>query len=135
MKPGNSKDIKYMFDSIASKYDLLNDVFSFGLHRFWKRKLLNILNPKSGEKWIDICCGTGDMSILLAKYMKSSKNITAIDSASKVLLVAKERSKENYSSIEWINADALQTNLPSSQFDGLLKTGAKTNKKFSDSAA
>ena len=120
MKPGDEKAIEEMFNSISSKYDFLNDMFSFGLHRFWKRKLLDILNPTFGEKWIDLCCGTGDMPILLARYMKSSENITGLDSASQALLVAKERSKENYSSIEWINCDALETNLPSHQFDGLL---------------
>ena len=103
-----------------SKYDFLNDIFSFGLHRFWKTKLLDILNPTFGEKWIDLCCGTGDMSMLLARYIKSSKNITGIDSASQALLVARERSKQNYSSIEWINGDALETSLTSHQFDGLL---------------
>ena len=120
MKPGNTRAIEEMFNSISSKYDFLNDIFSFGLHRFWKRKLLDILNPTDGEKWIDLCCGTGDMSILLARYMKNSENITGIDSASKALLVAKERSKKNYSSINWINGDALETNLPLHQFDGLL---------------
>ena len=65
MRPGNTKAIEEMFNSISSKYDFLNDIFSFGLHRFWKRRLLDILNPTFGEKWIDFCCGTGDMSILL----------------------------------------------------------------------
>ena len=120
MKPGDSQAVEEMFNSVSSKYDFLNDVFSFGLHRFWKRKLLYILNPTYGEKWIDLCCGTGDMSILLASYMKSSENITGIDSAAQILSVARERSKIKYSSIEWINGDALKTNLPSNQFDGLL---------------
>jgi demethylmenaquinone methyltransferase/2-methoxy-6-polyprenyl-1,4-benzoquinol methylase len=120
MRPGNTKSIEEMFDSISSKYDFLNDMFSFGLHRFWKRKLLDILNPTFGEKWIDLCCGTGDMSILLARYMNSPENITGIDSASQALLVAKKRSKQNYSSIEWINGDVLETNFTSNQFDGLL---------------
>ena len=120
MKPGNARSIEKMFDSISSKYDFLNDIFSFGLHRFWKRKLLDILNPTFGEKWIDLCCGTGDMSILLARHMKSSENITGLDSASQALIVARERSKRKFSSIEWIHGDALETNLPSDYFDGLL---------------
>ena len=120
MRPGNKRAIEEMFNSISSKYDFLNDIFSFGLHRFWKRKLLDILDPTLGEKWIDLCCGTGDMSILLARYLKNSKNITGLDSASKAILVARERSKQKYSSIEWINGDALQTNLTSNKFDGLL---------------
>tara|TARA_Y100001968_G_scaffold244091_1_gene228050 strand:+ start:144 stop:842 length:699 start_codon:yes stop_codon:yes gene_type:complete len=133
MKPGNALAIEKMFNSISLKYDFLNDIFSFGLHRFWKWKLLNILNPTFGEKWIDLCCGTGDMAIRLARYMKSSKNITGIDSASKALLVARERSKENYSSIEWINGDALKTNLPSNQFDGLLMAYGLRNLSSSSS--
>jgi len=120
MRPGNTRAIEEMFNSISSRYDFLNDIFSFGLHRFWKRKLLEVLNPTFGEKWIDLCCGTGDMSILLARYMKSAKNITGLDSASQALFVARERSKKKYSSIEWINGDALQTNLASNEFDGLL---------------
>ena len=120
MKPGNTRAVEEMFNSISSKYDLLNDVFSFGLHRLWKKKLLDTLNPTFGEKWIDLCCGTGDMSILLARQMKSSENIIGLDSASQALLVARERSKGNYSSIEWINGDALQTNLSLHQFDGLI---------------
>ena len=120
MKPGDKESIEEMFNSISSKYDFLNDIFSFGLHRFWKRKLLDLVNPHLGEKWIDICCGTGDMSILLASYLRNSENITGLDSASQALYVARKRSKKNYSSIEWINGDALETNLPSDQFDGLL---------------
>ena len=116
----SSRDVEEIFNSISSKYDFLNDIFSFGLHRFWKRKLLDVLNPTFGEKWIDLCCGTGDMSILLARYMKSSENIIGLDSASQALLIARERSRQNYSSIEWINGDALETTLASHQFDGLL---------------
>ena len=120
MKPGNSQAIEQMFNSISSKYDFLNDLFSFGLHRLWKRKLLNIINPTFGEKWLDLCCGTGDMSILLSNHMKSSENITGMDSASQALLIARERSKENHPSIKWINGNALETNFTSNQFDGLL---------------
>ena len=120
MRPGNTKAIEEMFNSISSKYDFLNDIFSFGLHRFWKTKLLDILNPTFGEKWIDLCCGTGDMSMLLARYMKSSENIIGIDSASQALLIAKERSKENYPLIKWIKGDAQETHLPTNEFDGLL---------------
>ena len=49
MNPGNTIAIEEMFNSISSKYDFLNDIFSFGLHRLWKRKLLDILNPIYGE--------------------------------------------------------------------------------------
>ncbi len=120
MKPGDSLAIQQMFDSISSKYDLLNDIFSFGLHRVWKSRLISLLDPSEGERWIDLCCGTGDMSILLAEKMNSSDNISGLDSALNVLSIARERSRGKYSSIKWIKGDALETNLPSNQFDGLL---------------
>ena len=120
MKPNDSIAIQELFNTISSKYDILNDIFSFGLHRIWKRKLLSFLNPIFGEKWIDLCCGTGDMSMILSDYMKSSINITALDCSYQSLLIAKERSKIKYSSIEWVKGDALETNFPSDQFDGLL---------------
>ena len=120
MKPHKTGDIEKLFNSISSKYDFLNDVFSFGLHRVWKRKLLDFLNPTVGEKWIDVCCGTGDMAILLAKYLQSSENITGIDSASNALVVARERAKHAYPSIQWIHDDALASDITSNQFDGLL---------------
>ena len=132
MRPGNTAEIKELFNSISLKYDFLNDIFSFGLHRLWKRKLLDMLNPTLGEKWIDLCCGTGDMSILLARYMKSSENIIGMDLASQALSVARERSKGNYSSIEWIHGDALNTNLPSHQFDGLLMSYGLRNLSTSE---
>ena len=132
MRPGNTREIKELFNSISLKYDFLNDIFSFGLHRLWKRKLLDMLNPTLGEKWIDLCCGTGDMSILLARYMKSSENIIGMDLASQALSVARERSKGNYSSIEWIHGDALNTNLPSHQFDGLLMSYGLRNLSTSE---
>ena len=120
MKPGDSLAIEEMFDSISSKYDLLNDIFSFGLHRLWKSRLLSLLDPSEGERWIDLCCGTGDMSILLAEKLNSSDNIIGLDSALNVLSIARKRSRGKYSSIKWIKGDALETNLPSNQFDGLL---------------
>ena len=120
MRPRDSKSIEKMFNSISSKYDFFNDIFSFGLHRVWKRKLLDFLKPTFGEKWIDVCCGTGDMAILLAEYLRSSENITGIDSASNALFVARNRSRHAYSSIQWINGDALVSNIKSNQFDGLI---------------
>src|SRR5262245_15879030 len=55
-----------LFAVIASRYDLINDLQSFWLHRSWKRKLVRLANPKPGERALDLCCGTGDLAFLLA---------------------------------------------------------------------
>ncbi len=121
MKPRDPIAIKNIFDDIASQYDFLNDLLSLGLHRVWKRELIVLLNPLSGEKWIDLCCGTGDVTMLLANYVGESGKVIGIDSAEKPLRVAESRSSEKtYNTIQWLKRDALQTALPSDEFDGIV---------------
>ena len=119
MKKFNSKEIELLFDSLSGKYDFLNDLFSFGLHRLWKKHLIYMMSPQPGEKWLDLCCGTGDMSILLKDYIKPNGLVIGLDSAYNPLKIAKKRAGENIS-LQWIKGDALQTEFTSCQFDGVL---------------
>ena len=66
--PGEQRAEKVheLFDTIARRYDLMNDVMSFGLHRRWKRRVAQLGNPRPGDRALDVCCGTGDLSISLA---------------------------------------------------------------------
>ena len=66
--PGEQRasKVKALFERIASRYDLLNDLQSFGLHRYWKRRLLETSRAKRGEHSLDICCGTGDLTLRFA---------------------------------------------------------------------
>jgi len=61
------KKVGEVFHSVASKYDLMNDFMSAGLHRTWKRFAVNISGVKSGDKVLDIAGGSGDLSKLFAK--------------------------------------------------------------------
>ena len=63
MKPGDPASVEQLFDAVAPRYDRLNDVLSFGLHRQWKRQLVRTLKPVPGEHWLDLCCGTGDLAL------------------------------------------------------------------------
>src|ERR1051326_3643498 len=67
--PGRQRalKVKALFERIASRYDLLNDLQSFGLHRYWKRRLLRASGAKRGERSLDICCGTGDLTLSFAR--------------------------------------------------------------------
>ena len=67
MKPGDPAAVEQLFDAVAPRYDRLNDVLSFGLHRQWKRQLVRALKPVSGEHWLDLCCGTGDLALELGR--------------------------------------------------------------------
>ena len=58
MKFTKTIEVKNIFNKISYNYDFLNNLLSFGLHRLWKRKLVNLLEPLNGEDWADLCCGT-----------------------------------------------------------------------------
>src|SRR5437899_2512283 len=55
-----------LFAAIAPRYDLVNDLQSFGLHRAWKRRVVEMANPKPGDRALDLCCGTGDLAFAFA---------------------------------------------------------------------
>ena len=65
---GENRAVKVgdLFATIARRYDLINDLQSFGLHRLWKQRLTHLAGPKSGERALDVCCGTGDVAFALA---------------------------------------------------------------------
>jgi demethylmenaquinone methyltransferase/2-methoxy-6-polyprenyl-1,4-benzoquinol methylase len=67
-QPGAERAAKVgdLFAAIAPRYDLINDLQSFGLHRAWKRRLVRLAAPQPGERALDLCCGTGDIALALA---------------------------------------------------------------------
>ena len=113
--------VEQLFNSIAPSYDRLNDLLSLGLHRLWKKQLLNWLKPTSGENWLDLCCGTGDLAIALAERVLPEGSVLGLDAAIEPLLLAKERAaKSSWLEISWLQGDALNTGLPAESFDGIV---------------
>src|SRR3954469_11040613 len=55
--------IRGVFDSVAGRYDLMNDLMSGGVHRLWKAELIDRLNPRPGETLLDVAGGTGDIAL------------------------------------------------------------------------
>ncbi len=118
MKAKDQFHILNLFNEVATTYDLLNDLLSLGLHRLWKRQLLMLLKPASGENWIDICCGTGDLAISLAGYVSPGGSVLGIDSASGPLALARQRAIKKSIEVSWFQTDALNTDLEANKFDG-----------------
>ena len=67
--PGDQRAAKVheLFSRIAPRYDLINDLQSFGLHRHWKRRVSELARPQPGQRALDLCCGTGDLALGLAR--------------------------------------------------------------------
>ncbi len=113
--------VKDLFDSVSKKYDFLNDLLSLGMHRLWKNKLLKLLNPSAGEKWVDLCCGTGDLTLHLARLISPKGSIIGVDfSEAQIRIATKRPHAKSYVSISWLVRDALHTSLPSESFDGIV---------------
>ena len=118
-KPGDPAAVEELFDQIAPRYDQLNDLFSLGLHRLWKRQAMAWLQPSPGQKLVDLCCGTGDLALVLAPKVRPGGMVVGIDAAGAPLQVAAGRSaRQPWLSVRWQQGDALATGLPSASFDG-----------------
>jgi demethylmenaquinone methyltransferase/2-methoxy-6-polyprenyl-1,4-benzoquinol methylase len=118
---GNPAAVRNLFEQVAPRYDQLNDLFSLGLHRLWKRQLLLCLTPRPGEQWLDLCCGTGDLALLLATALGCDGAVLGVDAASAPLAIAKARSARcPWLSLRWLQADALAVPLASGCMDGVV---------------
>ncbi len=79
-----------LFAAIAPRYDLINDLQSFGLHRWWKCRLVKLAAPGAGVRALDLCCGTGDVAFALAGQ---GSETTGLDFSAPMLSVARRRSE------------------------------------------
>jgi demethylmenaquinone methyltransferase/2-methoxy-6-polyprenyl-1,4-benzoquinol methylase len=107
-----------LFATIAPRYDLINDLQSFGLHRAWKRRLIQLAAVRPGARALDLCCGTGDVAFALAD---AGAQVTACDFSEPMLQVARQRflNRRNRRKeiLTFLRADALHLPLASNTFD------------------
>jgi demethylmenaquinone methyltransferase/2-methoxy-6-polyprenyl-1,4-benzoquinol methylase len=117
--PGEQRAAKVndLFAAIARRYDLLNDLQSFGLHRLWKRRVVELAKVENGNRALDLCCGTGDIALALAR---KGAETTGLDFSEKMLEVAATRQrnfKSQISNLKFIQGDAQQIPFPENSFD------------------
>ena len=85
------KLVNSVFSDVHKKYDLMNDIMSLGIHRLWKKNLLNMMNPTANQKLIDVACGTGDIAKLYLDYIQSDKNVFCVDPNESMIKKGKEK--------------------------------------------
>ncbi|XVJ51762.1 MAG: bifunctional demethylmenaquinone methyltransferase/2-methoxy-6-polyprenyl-1,4-benzoquinol methylase UbiE [Vampirovibrio sp.] len=83
--------VQSLFNRIAPRYDLLNNIISLGMHWLWKNKAVDALKLKAGQHALDVCTGTGDLLGLLLKEVGERGAVTGLDFSEAMLAVAKER--------------------------------------------
>lgn len=117
--PGENRAQKVgdLFATIARRYDLLNDLQSFGLHRLWKRRVVALAAVKPGNRALDLCCGTGDITFALAAH---GSQVTGLDFSQKMLEVAQRRlEKSNFKGLDFMQGDAQSLPFPDNSFDAI----------------
>tara|TARA_B100000579_G_scaffold32234_1_gene22531 strand:- start:107 stop:811 length:705 start_codon:yes stop_codon:yes gene_type:complete len=108
--------VKKVFDQVYSQYDLMNDFMSLGIHRLWKKNLINMMNPSSSQKLIDVACGTGDIANLFLKQVNKDSHITCIDPNEGMIKKGKEKLNK-FKNLKWIMAPAEKIPIPENSFD------------------
>ncbi len=112
-----AEKVNDLFATIAPRYDLINDLQSFGLHRYWKRKLIKLAHVKPGEKALDLCCGTGDVAFAL---VEQGAEVLGVDFSGPMLSVAKQRQeRDGVKNVEFVRGDALKLPAEDSSVDVL----------------
>jgi demethylmenaquinone methyltransferase/2-methoxy-6-polyprenyl-1,4-benzoquinol methylase len=108
--------VQNVFDQVYDQYDLMNDFMSFGIHRLWKKSLLNIMNPSDKQKLIDVACGTGDIAKLFLKHVSKSSHLTCVDPNKGMIKKGKEKLNK-FRNINWITAHAEKLPIKDNLFD------------------
>ena len=109
--------VQKVFSEVSNKYDLMNDLMSFGFHRLWKQRLIEMMNIKSNDKIIDVGSGTGD---LIKTILKENNDISiySIDLNLDMLSEAKKRfNNQEIKKIKFVNANAEQLPFDNDFFD------------------
>ena len=106
-----------VFNVVAKRYDLMNDLMSGGLHRLWKRKMVRLVAPNAGERILDVAGGTGDIAFLMAETGQGSK-ITLSDINPNMLEVGRKRAeKRGIQGLDWVEGNAEELPFEDNSFD------------------
>jgi len=107
------------FDSVAPKYDLMNTLLSGGIHYLWKRRAVAVLDPQPGEKVLDVCGGTGDLSILTHKKVGPKGLVTVFDINRAMMQAGRQarRHQATRSQLTYVQGNAEQISFPDAAFE------------------
>ncbi len=112
-----AKHVRSVFDSVAPKYDLMNDLMSMGLHRAWKAFTLTVANPREGDKVLDIAGGTGDLALAFSKKVGKSGRVVHTDINEAMLRTGRNRLLDAGVSLPTLVCDAEKLPFPGNHFD------------------
>lgn len=110
--------VQGVFTSVASKYDVMNDVMSVGIHRIWKDAMMDWLAPRPGQQLLDVAGGTGDISFRFLKRAGAG-HATVLDLTESMLVEGRKRAEAEQmgASLDWVVGDAMNLPFADNSFD------------------
>jgi demethylmenaquinone methyltransferase/2-methoxy-6-polyprenyl-1,4-benzoquinol methylase len=107
-----------VFTNVASKYDIMNDVMSVGIHRVWKDAMMDWLAPRPGQRLLDVAGGTGDIAFRFLKRAKSAEAVV-LDMTESMLIEGRTRAEAGAmaDNLDWIVGDAMALPFDDNSFD------------------
>jgi len=114
-----TEKVREVFDSVVNRYDLMNDLMSFGLHRFWKYTTIELARIRPGQRVLDIAAGTGDLTQQIAHRLGCKGELWVTDINANMLNLARTRlfNAGIHDPLVYIQADAEQLPFPENYFD------------------
>ena len=98
-----------VFNSVFNKYDIMNDLMSLGIHRLWKKRLIEWMNPKKDDHLIDMAAGTGDIANAFLRRIKNQGHVSCVD-PNKLMIEKGKKKLKHLNNIQWHVSSA--ENLP-----------------------
>ena len=102
-----------MFDRIADRYDLMNSVMTAGMHHRWRERAADLARVGPGDSALDVCCGTGDLAVELARRTGAEGRVVGLDFSAPMLELAREKS----GAVQWVQGNALELPFADGEFD------------------
>lgn len=112
-----ARRVRGVFDSVASNYDVMNDLMSAGLHRLWKRYTITVANPRPGDRVLDIAGGTGDLDLAFAPLVAPTGQVVHTDINESMLREGRDRLIDHGVLLPTLVCDAEQLPFPEGHFD------------------
>ena len=108
--------VKGVFNKVFKNYDLMNDLMSLGIHRIWKKNLIQMMNPSNKKRLIDVACGTGDIAKLYLEATDNTSTVLCVDPNINMINKCKQNLNK-YKNIKWKVCNAEKLNVPDNSFD------------------
>lgn len=129
-----AKKVGEVFHSVASRYDLMNDVMSAGLHRLWKRFTVETSSVRPGDRVLDVAGGSGDLSRLFAKKVGPTGQVILTDINASMLGVGRDRLIDDGMSVPALQCDAEKLPFPDAYFNCVIVAFGLRNMTHKDVA-